>query len=446
MANLKLIIMKNSTQLILALFLAATFMGCQFIDDLADFGQAREIKDATEITEVVTPGSPCILSSGNYDPMSNYGYVPQIITNGNSDNSFEVAWWDMASRTINITVFDAKGNHVKDIRPAFIGTTGKLLGFTRITKDGNYVVGYSKDNSFGDKDFEYWIARFDASGKMIFNTRIFGDRPSTEMNSKGAPGTASSARIVYNEKTGCICFYTGHTMKYSDNVRHQGGYIGFLDLNGKQLMQCPVNILGNSWFFSHNFDQRLMVIDGVYYALAHGDAYPRALGFSSWTDNKSSARNPLINTTYFSIPGTKGENITNTQTGGFVGLPDGNIGIVFASSVDRTKRDICFLKVDKAGNILASKWLTQNTSSHAVNPRIACRGNRILVAWEDYNKPVTQTNYAELDINGQVIGEKTILENVVLQPLSDWITLPNGDIIWAVSRKLNQLSVFRIKA
>jgi hypothetical protein len=84
-----------------------------------------------------------------------------------------------------------------------------------------------------------------------------------------------------------------------------------------------------------------MVVDGTYYAQSHGDAYPRALGFSAWSDDPAANKNSMVNAQYFAIPGTTGVNTKDTQTSGFAYLPDGNFGVVFASSIGRTKRDVC---------------------------------------------------------------------------------------------------------
>ena len=437
--------MKKIKQCFVFALVAGLCFSCEINDGLMDNDLPIDLSNAIEITEAEVQGSPWVLCANGYNPLDRYGMAPKIVLAGNLDNSFDIAWLDMASKTIKISSFNANGHLIANIIPDFIGSTNNLLGFAKVSLDGSYVLGYSKDNASGDKDFELWIARFNSNGNKIFNTRIFGNRPSTDFMSKGTPGLASSARIVYNEQTQRICFYTGHTMLWNDNVRHQGGYIGFLDLGGRQVMKGTNNPVGNTWFFSHNFDQRLMVADGKYYALAHGDAYPRSLGFSVWTDDASAVKNPLINTDYFTIPGEAGDNTTNTQTGGFVSLPDGTVGIVFASSVSRKKRDACFLKLDKSGNILASKWLTQNTISDAVNPKIAVYGTRVLIAWQDYNGSVLKTNFIELDLNGKVASGSTVLENIVLQPMGDWVMLPNGDIIWAICANTQKFTVFRIK-
>ena len=83
-------------------------------------------------------------------------------------------------------------------------------------------------------------------------------------------------------------------------------------------------------------------MDSFYYALAHGDAYPRALGFSKWNDRPPKGKK-LVDKQYFTIPGTIGDNTTNTQTGGIVPLSDGNFGVVFSTSIGRAPHLISHL-------------------------------------------------------------------------------------------------------
>lgn len=412
-------------------------------------GESQEVqlKNSFSITEINIEGKPYDLKANGYNPLGRYGSTPQIITIGNTDNTFDVAWLDMDSKQIKISSFantDTACTLMGTIQ-APVGTTNKLLGFTKLPSDGSFVIAYSKDNASGDKDFEYWISRFRSTGKQVFDTRVFGSTASTEYWSKGAPASSSSACLAFNPVTEKIGFYLGHTMKWSDGVRHQGGYIGFLDLAGVQVMKNATTPVGNTWYYSHNFNEQMTVVDGKYYALAHGDSYPRALGFSVWSDAVTGT-NPSVDAQYFKISGTVGDNTTNTQTGGMVSLPDGNFGIVFSSSVERAKRDVCFMKLDRKGAVLSTQWLTTNTTSDAVNPRIALKGgSKILIAWEDYVSPNSKAYFMEFDIAGTVVTDKTAIENAILQPLHTMVSLPDGSLIWAVGSASKKINIMKLK-
>ena len=237
-------------------------------------------------------------------------------------------------------------------RPTDFTTKGKVPGaasVTRLPDEMGYAIGYCKDNSHGNKNSEYWVAGVGLDGSKVFNTRIFGEKNHKDVNSKGGPGGAGTARIVYNPKTKTIAFYLSHNMLWDDGVRHQGGFVGFLDTKGKRQGG------GNTWFYSHNFDQRLILANGEFCALAHGDAYPRALGFSRWPGAGEKA---LANQPYHQIEGESGANVTNCQTGGLVALPSRKFAIVFASLNRRKAHDICVLILDENGKATKEKWLT----------------------------------------------------------------------------------------
>ena len=111
-----------------------------------------------------------------------------------------------------------------------------------------------------------------------------GDKGDT--GAKGEPGTFSSGRLVFNPGTQRLIAYTGHTERYSDGVRHQGGHLVTVSLTGTVgAIAGTLNpFVEPDWYCSHNFDQRLLVDGNNFYTLAHGDAYPRSLVFGRWQD------------------------------------------------------------------------------------------------------------------------------------------------------------------
>lgn len=379
-------------------------------------------------------------------PHERYGRVPLVAMEGNAGNLLDVAYLDKETRHIRIVRINEANRKVQEIKVSAAGETDRLLGISRIPGDNSIVLGYSKDNNHGNSGFEYWITRLSEQGHTIFNTRIFGSQPAGETWAKGEPGEAASGRIAYNPATNRIGFYTGHTMKWDDGIRHQGGYIGFLNAKGQQLTRTNSNsVLGDTWFFSHNFNQRMIVADGKYITLAHGDAYPRALGFNVWNDDTTTTSNEL-QTNYFDIPGAQGDNTTHTETGGIVELNDGNFGVIFASSVNREKRDVCFKKISPEGQVLLTKWLTSNTGTDAYLPRIARKGpETIFIAWAQYEDYTGITQFLEIDYSGSIVAAQKAMPEIALQPYYDLINLPNGDIVWAVGKEAHKLTVYRIR-
>jgi len=361
--------------------------------------------------------------------LSPYGNKPSLTLMPVAGGKYDLAWHNSSQRTIHILQSSADG---QELTPSSISGAGALLGATCLPDDMGYVVGYCKDNSYGNKNSEYWVARVGLDGSEIFQTRIFGEKNHKEVNSKGGPGGAGTARIAYNPKSKTIAFYLANNQLFSDGVRHQGGYVGFLNEKGKKLPG------GSGWFYSHNFDQRLIFANGEFCALAHGDAYPRALGFSRWPGSGGKA---IANQTYHNIEGESGANVTNCQTGGLIALPNRKFAVVFASSNRRKGHDVCILILDENGKTTKEKWLTEfKEGGFGAYPRIARDGKNIFVAWHE-SSGMQQT---VLDTSLNIVTPQSTNTSAKLSPYDDLYTLDDGAIVWAVPAGGNKIRVHRI--
>jgi hypothetical protein len=379
--------------------------------------------------------------------MSNYGINPSVILLANSDNSFDVGVYASTTKQIQIIPFDSNSVKGTALIPSCITGATTLVGLAKIPDDQSFVAGYATTNTYSDTGFEYWITRFSTTGTQVFSTRIFGDHPKTEPWSLGEPGTFSSGRMMYNPTTKKIGFYCGHTMLWlPDSVRHQAGFVGFINLTG-------AFDTANSWFYSHDFDMRMLVVDSSYFLLAHGDAYPRALGFSRWND-VSPRPKKLVDSSYYTISGPIGDNTTRTQTGGFVRLTDGNFGVLFSSRDSSTGAalryhkyyDLCYKKISPAGKTLSTAWLTDypDTTVLALYPRIANWGSCVLVAWEELKAKTPTVQVQVIDNNGNTLVAKKALTGALLSPFYDFTTIPKGDILWATVKGTDSLTIYRI--
>jgi hypothetical protein len=143
--------------------------------------------------------------------------------------------------------------------------------------------------------------------------------------------------------------------------------------------------MGAGWFYSHNFDQRLLVDQGVSYTLAHGDAFPgRQLGFSAWTlDSYSKKNKTTFDQAYFTIAGEEGANKTDSETGQFIKLADGRFVIVHTTSQGRSARDVRILLADgSTGATLSEAWLTTTTGNiQAIMPKVEVLGEQLFVSY-----------------------------------------------------------------
>lgn len=386
------------------------------------------------------------MAQPSHTSVSNYGIKPAILINPNEDNSYDVAMHLNGASKIQILSFDKDGALLGRLVPDSLAGAKGLLGMARITDDGGFAVGYSKDSPHSGSAYEFWVTRIDAKGGRLFSTLIFGSMDKTLVDAKGEPGTASSGRLIYNRGTKKICAYVGHSMKWDDGVRHQGGYLGFLNLEG-------VNLTSNGWYFSHNFDQRIMVVGNNYYTLAHGDAYPRALGFGKWSDGGASAHTKgkqEFSKDFLKIPGAVGDNKTSTQLGNMVSFADGTFGVVFATANGRNNFDVGYRQLSATGDTSNITWLTSHPANTlAIFPRIAKYGANVLLLWEQV---VGTTNggiqTAVLAPNGSIVTPAAALadKSLRLSPYYDVITLPDGTVMWANQKGNDSVSIFKISA
>ena len=167
-----------------------------------------------------------------------------------------------ASRSV---VIAAEGSAPADV----ITVADAVIGGVAVTSDGVAALLFDPNS---DVDMRMWtaVARFGADGSETFRTDLFR---SPNLDDEGTKGAPSTGRLGYVPDSDELVAYFGHTQRYDDGVRHQGGYLATLSAAGAQDVINP-------WFGSHNLDQRLL-IDGARVAvLGLGDAFPKGIFFS----------------------------------------------------------------------------------------------------------------------------------------------------------------------
>lgn len=176
---------------------------------------------------------------------------------------------------------------------------GAVLGGVAVTSDG---VGALLFDPNANTDERVWaaVARFAEDRSMRFMTELFHSPNLEDEGTKGAP---TSGRLGYLAGSDQLVAYFGHTQRYDDGVRHQGGYLATLDAAGTQQ-------LISGWWGSHNLDQRLLIDGDRALALGIGDAYPEGI-FYSPVENRPR--------THVLLPlASAGNGTTNGQLGGIV--------------------------------------------------------------------------------------------------------------------------------
>lgn len=413
-------------------------------------------------------------------PLANFGSQAPIIPVVNADGSLEVAWLDYTNGKGKPFALPAPGMiYITHIDPALgTGTTVatgissyRLLGFTT-DPSGAFYLAYCADHPFKNdvKDDpnnvdgnELKVAKSTSPDftTKVWDTLVFGDQDNVKDGSKGNAGAAGSGVLGFDVMNQKLVLYVAHQMAWGEDgadngVRHQAGYFGYFDpatgMQAKPGGSDPKHT-GAGWFYSHNFDQRLLVDKGVAYTLAHGDAYDRQLGLSAWTlDSYTKKNDTTFDKSYFTIAGDSGDNKTDTETGQFIKLADGRFVIVHTTSQGRSARDVRIVLADgTTGATSAEAWLTTNTGNiQATMPKVEVLGEQLFVSyglWDSTQRTNKKLDWYTLlvDLTLKPVGSAkaaTGIEFVKSSPLFRFSAGPNaGSVGWVSGNALHTLSV-----
>lgn len=371
----------------------------------------KSVLGAYSSFEVAISGSPYkineIANSTYEGSYSAYGFSPYVDFEVNDDNTVDVFWLDKkattnAGRNITRISIDSK-NVVENITvPAVANVKGsKFIGFLGL-KNNDFVIGYSeKVNPTDVLDSIAVYSKFDKSGAVKFNSVIFGAK-----EGRYDPGHASTNAIAYNKETNSIGIHFGFM-----SGGHQAGWLSFIDnTNGKTIKTSAGLIAGRSWFLSHSMDQRIMASGDKFYALAHGDAgNHRGVRISSFAQNEYKSK--IDGLKFFTAPGDG--NKTQTRTGDFIELPNGDVAIIYSTIHSRINYDLKLVIVrDMKTNtpkIVKETWITNNTEDLVGwGMQLALFGdNKILIGWNQWKDWANATGsfFTVADFEGNVVGK-----------------------------------------
>lgn len=195
-------------------------------------------------------------------------------------------------------VIAAEGSAPADV----ITIADAAIGGLAVTNDGVAALLFDPNPSTDDRTWVA-VARFGADGTEAFKTDLFHSPNLDDEGTKGAPTTG---RLGYVPATDQLIAYFGHTQRYDDGVRHQGGYLASLDAAGAQTVI-------EGWFGSHNLDQRLLVDGDRVALLGLGDAFPKGIFFTYTDDARTNVIYRLA---------ADGVGATNGQLGGLLNFAD----------------------------------------------------------------------------------------------------------------------------
>jgi hypothetical protein len=403
-------------------------------------------------------------------PVANFGCQSQITTLANDDGSLDIAWldytngkgkpWAVSSPgSINITHVDAALGSATT-QPSGISSY-KLLGFAKDAA-GAFYLAYNKDHPFktaaqGDQNNlngnELHVTKL-SGGTPGWDQLIFGNQDNSQEATLGDPGGAASGVLGYDATNQKLVLYVGHSMMWT-GVRHQAGFLRLLNPgSGAVLPPSGDDIIhfGAGWWYSHNFNQRLLIDGGNYYVLAHGDAYSRQLGFARWSVNGYTNKNDTdFNESYFAIAGSEGDNNTSSQTGQFIKMPDGRFLMVHTTSQGRSARDVrlIFASGTTGKADPSAVWLTTNQGTvQATMPKLELLGDYVLVTyalWDSTKKHELTWYAALLDASLAIVAAPKVVPSVEFvdaAPLFRFKGGPDaGKVGWVSGNALHTLSV-----
>jgi hypothetical protein len=323
---------------------------------------------------------------------------------------------------------------------------GSAIGGVAVPSAGVAALVFDPN---AEVDARMWsrVVQVPASGERI-ESDLFNSPNLEDVGTKGAPTTA---RFAYVAESDLLVAYFGHTQRYMDGVRHQGGYLATIGASGEQ-------DLLEGWFGSHNLDQR-MLVDGEQVAvLGLGDAFPKGIFFSFIGDARTNVIYRLA---------ADGVGTTNGQLGGMVDFGDQIIAPFItnrsvAQDLDAGEwpdideaismqirdaaeagTDMGLLPIPKSSlpdGDLEPVWLDPQPAEGA---RLASlksarygTGELILLAWAELtgdSRNETATYYTMVvDREGLVCQPKTELDAAfAFNDGDDLVQKPDGSIVWA---------------
>ncbi len=394
------------------------------------------------VTVVSVSGTPFDITqfseAANIHPQPDnvFSYVPQTVMSSRSDGSYAIAWHDASAKDIKIT--NVTSSDTKSGIDIVYGSDVHHLGGFSIKGD-DYVIG----SVTGMSKEKYSIALVDINGASSWTTDLTGTTDLATVGSKQSPMHFGSARIIVDATNQNIVSFISHEMMFPSSSIHQGGLFKFLDYQGTILGGMAPNgddiAGGSNWLFSHNFDTRIALNNGLVAIVGNGDAIPRSVPIRI-VNNSSIIQNNFL----FEIDGNNGDNDTKTQLGGLIALSGNNFGLSFSSSVGRSARDVSFMSVGSDGNKIKQVWLTSYTATNAINVKSAQYGDDVLIAWEEVDNGNFKAMFAVVDVEGNIIETPQQFSNIRFNRGDDFINFANGDVGWAIGSG-NQLKIYRLK-
>ncbi|MDR0908769.1 MAG: leucine-rich repeat domain-containing protein [Spirochaetaceae bacterium] len=242
-----------------------------------------------------------------------------------------------------------------------------LLGaFTKDT-EGNYYIFYAA-NAKSQNDVNMAMGKYDADGKKLLEYTLVANAPDSFSGIR-EPFNAGTCRLELSGDNLCVYFaremFNGHQASY--------GFV--LDKNTFERidkgaatndMEAPRRVMP---YVSHSFNQYIVPVENGFVFADHGDAHPRAFGFSKWQTNDRTKRLKA-----FTFAGSIGANPTYAEMGG---LAKTSTGFIFAGTNGGGANNPRNLFILTFPDDLSAITINQNITAyarddgHVAHPKIA---------------------------------------------------------------------------
>lgn len=252
-----------------------------------------------------------------------------------------------------------------------------------------------------------------------------------------AVSAGSHATMV--EWNGNILIHCSRTMyKAADGLNHQSNLHVSVDI--ASMRENSDDYLRSTGYYSHSFNELFDVAeDGTYAYANHGDAYPRALGMSVWSQSMPSQ---VLggSSQVLQIAGNIGNNTTKARLGS---LQIGSSQVLLAGSsvtqndnfAQNTDYNVFVANMDRDSSGALDSTLTWYTnydgSTWASNPYLVeCSEDKFILMWNEfpYENNTPPLYWTVLDGSGKQITD--ISSGVAPLSLVEPFMNQNGDIVW----------------
>lgn len=320
------------------------------------------------------------------------------------------AAWSSASGKIHVTPLDAQTQRA--------GADVEIDGdtpFGLVATSNDYALLVTRR-----PDYQTFV-KVSASGAPLATTNLVGGGNHDTVGVEWFGDFARTGRLVATP-TGYAA-YTGLHRRWPDGVGHQGDTLRMLSASGTETGG------GWGWGCSHSLDQRLVSNGSDLAAVCLADCYPSKGIQFNWQGGLLSDE-----------PTGNCAGDSNAELGGLVAAPAGGFWLTYVSGEGRATPDIGLEHLSKDGTILDKKFLTGDAAKESNVHLAVLDGSRMLLAYESNGKTFVQ----RLDGAGALLGTPEAL-SARLDPASDFVTLPNGDVAWAWMEQ-KTLKIARVRA